>query len=97
MGRALQSGPFITKSSLVYVIAVYQKDPRYQKNVFSSNDKKDQKVFRSKGEYAMLLMDLCKAFNCLLYDLIVSKLQAYGFVMPLLRFIQSYLSEIREY
>ena len=96
VGRALQSGPFITKSPLVYVTAVYSKDPRYQKNVFSSNDKNDQKVFRSKGEYAVLLMDQCKAFDCLLYGLIVSKLQAYGFVMPLLRFIQSNVSEIRE-
>ena len=39
-----------------------------------------------KGEdYAALLRDLSKPFYCIPYDLIITKLRAYGFDMPLLR------------
>ena len=37
-------------------------------------------------------MDLSKAFDCLPYDLLIAKLQAYGFGMKCLRFIYGYLS-----
>ena len=39
-----------------------------------------------------LLTDLSKAFDCLLHDLLIAKLAAYGFDGSLV-FIQSYLSE----
>ena len=37
-------------------------------------------------------MDLLKAFVCLLYDLIIAKLHAYGLDHDSLRLIRSYLS-----
>ena len=40
----------------------------------------------------MVLMDLSKAFDYLPYDLLIAKLEAYGFGMKCLRFINSYLS-----
>ena len=40
-----------------------------------------------------LLPDLSKAFDCLLHDLLIAKLAAYGFDYDSLVFIQSYLSE----
>ena len=40
-----------------------------------------------------LLTDLSKAFDCLLHDLLIAKLAAYGFDYDSLVFIQSYLSE----
>ena len=40
-----------------------------------------------------LLTDLSKAFDCLLHDLLIVKLAAYGFNYDSLVFIQSYLSE----
>ena len=41
----------------------------------------------------MLLTDLSKAFDCLRHDLLISKLAAYGFDQPSLRFIFSYLRD----
>ena len=37
------------------------------------------------GEYAALLTDLSKAFDCLLHDLLIAKPHAYGFEMPSLK------------
>ena len=39
------------------------------------------------------ISDLSKAFDCLLHDLLIDKLAAYGFDYVSLVFIQSYLSE----
>ena len=46
----------------------------------------DKKVF---GE---LLTDLSKAFDCLSYELILAKLNAWGFSLPALKLIHDYLS-----
>ena len=40
----------------------------------------------------MVLMDLSMAFDCLRYDPLIAKLEAYGFSMKCLRFIHSHLS-----
>ena len=45
------------------------------------------------GEYAALLTDLSKAFNCLPHDLIIAKLHAYGFDKASLRLMHSYLTD----
>ena len=42
-----------------------------------------------------LLPDLSKAFDCLLHDLLIAKLAAYGFDYDSLVFVQSYLSSQR--
>ena len=44
------------------------------------------------GEYAALLTDLSKAFDCLPHNLIIAKLHAYGFDKASLRLMQSYLT-----
>ena len=44
-----------------------------------------------RGEYVVLPMDLCKTLDCLPYDLINTKSQAYSFNMVLSASIQSYL------
>ena len=41
--------------------------------------------------FGTLLTDLLKAFDCLLYDIITAKLNAYGFDMKALNFIYDYL------
>ena len=53
---------------------------------------KCRKCLDDGGVVGMVLMDLSKAFDCLPYDLLIAKLEAYGFGMKCLRFIHSYLS-----
>ena len=42
--------------------------------------------------FGALLTDLSKAVDCLHHDLLIAKLNAYGFSLPALRFIHDYLS-----
>ena len=46
----------------------------------------------NKKVFGALLTDLSKAFDCLSQDLLIEKLNAYGFSMAALRLIQNYLS-----
>ena len=59
----------------------------------SSHDRKMVPVFREGGISGALLTDLSKAFDCLLHDLLIAKLTAYGFDYDPLVFIQSYFPE----
>ena len=51
---------------------------------------KFKKSLDQGGEYAALLTDLSKAFDCLPHDLIIAKLHAYGFDKALSRLMHSY-------
>ena len=42
--------------------------------------------------FGALLSDLSKAFDCLPHDIIIAKLNEYGFDMKALNFIYNYLS-----
>ena len=46
----------------------------------------------NRNIFGVLLTDLSKAFYCLSHELIIAKLNAYGFSLPVLKVIQSYLS-----
>ena len=47
-----------------------------------------------KGQKAgTIFMDLSKAFNTLNHNLLLAKLNAYGFSFNAIKFVQSYLSE----
>ena len=46
--------------------------------------------------FGALLTDLSKAFDCLPHDLILAQLNAYGFSLPVLRLMQSYLSNRKQ-
>ena len=43
-----------------------------------------------------LLTDLSKAFDCLDHELLISKLNAYGFTLPALRLIHDFLSQRKQ-
>ena len=50
-----------------------------------------------KGNFTgMLLTDLSKAFDCLVHDLLIAKLNAYGFDYNALRLIDNYLSDRKQ-
>ena len=50
-----------------------------------------------KGKcFRALLTDLSKSFDCLSHELLIAKLHAYGFNLPALKLIQSYLSNRKQ-
>ena len=53
-------------------------------------------VMDKGGHFSMLLTDLSKAFGCLPYDLIIAKLDAYGFKYDALCLIFSYLNNRKQ-
>ena len=46
----------------------------------------------NKKMFGALLTDLSKTFDCLSHDLLIAKLNAYGFSIAPLRLVQNYLS-----
>ena len=46
--------------------------------------------------FGALLTDLSMAFACLPHDIIIAKLNAYGFYMKALNFIHDYLSNRKQ-
>ena len=46
--------------------------------------------------FGALLKDLSKAFDCLVHELLITKLNAYGFSLPALKLIHDYLSNRRK-
>ena len=52
-----------------------------------------KKSLNTKGAAGAILTGLSKAFDCLNHDLLIAKLEAYGFGMAALKFIYDYLKE----
>ena len=53
--------------------------------------KNSKSAFDNGKSFGALLTDLSKAFDCLPYELLLAKLNAYGFSLSAFRFICSYL------
>ena len=50
----------------------------------------------SCGAFGTLMTDLSKAFDCLHHELLIAKLDAYGFDKKLVKLIQQYLSNRKQ-
>ena len=50
----------------------------------------------NKRNFGSLLTDLSKAFHCLSHDFLLAKLNAYGISLPVLKLVQSYLSNRKQ-
>ena len=50
-----------------------------------------KKIVDNGGVFGALLVDLSKDFDCIPHDLIIAKLEAYGFHIDALKLIQDYL------
>ena len=55
-----------------------------------------KKALDKGNKFGVLLTDLSKAFDCLLHDLLIAKLAAYGFDHLSLKLIFSYLTERKQ-
>ena len=53
-------------------------------------------VVDDKKGFGAVITDLPKAFDCLSHDLLLANLNAYGFSLPALRLMQSYLSNKKQ-
>ena len=57
---------------------------------------KIRKILDKGGYDGVLLTDLSKAFDCIVHDLLIAKLNAYGFGYEALTFIYNYLSDRKQ-
>ena len=55
-----------------------------------------EKIVDNWGVFVALLTDLSKVFDCISHDLIIAKLEAYGFRTDVLKLIHEYLSNSKE-
>ena len=51
-----------------------------------------KKIKQARDVFAAVLTDLSKAFDCIKHELLIAKLNAYGFDSPSLKFISAYLN-----
>ena len=61
-----------------------------------SYDREMEKVVDNGVAFGALLTDLSKAFDCIPHDLIIAKLEAYGFQIDALRLVYDYLSNRKQ-
>ena len=69
----------------------YRKDFSTQQTLLSLIEKW-KNVLDNKGYGGAILMDLSKAFDTIIHDLLITKLHVYGFSKESLKLIKSYLT-----
>ena len=74
----------------------FWKGVRIQKCLLAMLEKWKRSVDNSKM-FGTLLTDLSKAFNCLDHELLIAKLNAYGFSLNALKLVHNYLSNRKQW
>ena len=69
----------------------FQKKHKCSK-LYSFMMEKLKQCLDNKGSTGILLTDLSKAFDCLIHDLLIAKLHAYGFGFNSIKLIYNYLN-----
>ena len=93
--------------SKVFENILNQQISAHLENIFSKQEtgfrrgflvmlEKFRKALDKGGDYAGLLTDPSKAFDCVHHDFIIAKLHAYGFDMPSLKLVNSHLTNRRQ-
>ena len=73
----------------------FRKGFSTQQSLLALLEKWKRSIDRGKV-FGALLTDLSKAFDCLNHDLLIAKLNAYGFTLPAFRLINEYLSNRKQ-
>ena len=73
----------------------FRKGHSIQQRLLAMLEKLKRSVDNGKA-FGVLLTDLSKAFDCLDHELLIAKLNAYGFSLPSLRLIHDYLSHRKQ-
>ena len=86
--------PFIEKR-LSSILCAFKKGHSTQHALFRVIEMLRRCIDKG-GVTSMVLMDLSKAYDCLPHDLLIAKLEAYGFGLDSLKLIHSYLTERKQ-
>ena len=86
--------PFID-TKISNLLCAYRKNYSAEHALIRVTEK-IRKMLDSKGVVGMISMDLSKAFDCMPHDLLIAKLNAYGFGAQSLRLIANYFSNRKQ-
>ena len=84
-----QNTPFISQNLSPYLCG-FRKGFNAQHALMRPKNKLNQSLDKNEN-IGLLMMDLSKAFDCISHNLLIAKLNAYGFSKESLRLIHSYL------
>ena len=87
-------GPFVSQILSKFISAYRQKHS--SNNVLLRLLEEWKKHLENKNFVGAVLMDLSKAFDCIPHDLLIAKMNAYGFDFNTLVFFYSYLKRRRQ-
>ena len=87
---------FTTKCRLTLIISYLNIDVDFAKDLRHNMIEKWKERVDTGEAFGALMTDLSKAFDCLHHELLIAKLDAYGFDIKSVKLIQQYLSNRKQ-